>query len=36
MKENKILYMILGLGVGIGVYYFLCNRLKKELESTQK
>jgi len=30
MKENKILYILLGIGAGIGTYYFLCNRWKKQ------
>jgi hypothetical protein len=28
-KNKKILYMLLGIGAGIGVYYFLCNRKKQ-------
>jgi hypothetical protein len=28
-KNNKILYILLGIGAGIGVYYFLCKRKKQ-------
>lgn len=33
MKENKTIYILLGIGAGIGVYYFLCNRWKKQNEA---
>jgi hypothetical protein len=33
-KNNKMLYILLGIGAGIGVYYFLCNRLKKQQSTT--
>ena len=29
-KNNKMLFILLGIGAGIGVYYFLCNRWKKQ------
>ena len=29
-KNKKILYILLGIGAGIGVYYFLCNRKKNK------
>jgi len=28
-KNNKILFVLLGIGAGIGVYYFLCKRKNK-------
>lgn len=34
-KDYKMLYILLGIGAGIGVYYFLCNRLKNKQKSTQ-
>ena len=30
MKNNKTLYILLGIGAGIGMYYFLCNRWKNK------
>lgn len=29
-NDNKTLYILLGIGAGIGVYYFLCNRWKNK------
>jgi LPXTG-motif cell wall-anchored protein len=28
-KDNKTLFILLGIGLGIGVYYFLCKRKNK-------
>ena len=28
-KNKKILYILLGIGAGIGVYYLLCKRKKQ-------
>ena len=33
-NNNKMLYILLGIGAGIGVYYFLCNRWKKQQSTT--
>lgn len=35
MKNNKTLYILLGIGAGIGTFYFLCNRWKKKQEMNQ-
>ena len=32
-KNNKIIFILLGIGAGIGVYFYLCNRWKKEQDS---
>lgn len=32
-KDNKTLFILLGIGLGIGVYYYLCKR--KNESSTQ-
>jgi hypothetical protein len=34
-KDNKILFILLGIGLGIGVYYYLCKR-KNESSVTNK
>lgn len=34
-KDNKMLYILLGIGAGIGVYYFLCNRWKNKQQEEQ-
>ena len=34
-KDNKMLFVLLGIGLGIGVYYFLCKR-KNELSASNK
>lgn len=34
-NNNKLLYILIGIGAGIGVYYFLCNKLKKDESSNQ-
>jgi hypothetical protein len=34
-KDNKMLFVLLGIGLGIGVYYFLCKR-KNQLSSPSK
>ena len=34
-KENNLIGILLAVGVGIGVYYFLCNRLKKDISNKQ-
>lgn len=28
-KDNKMLFILLGIGLGIGVYYYLCKRKNK-------
>jgi len=34
-KDNKMLFVLLGIGLGIGVYYFLCKR-KNQSSSSNK
>ena len=34
-KDNKMLFVLLGIGLGIGVYYYLCKR-KNELSASSK
>ena len=34
-KNNKMLYILLGIGAGIGVYYYLCKR-KNNASATTK
>ena len=34
-KDNKMLFILLGIGLGIGVYYFLCKR-KNESSTSNK
>jgi uncharacterized protein HemX len=34
-KNNKMIFVLLGIGLGIGVYYFLCKR-KNQLSSSSK
>jgi hypothetical protein len=34
-KDNKMLFVLLGIGLGIGVYYYLCKR-KNELSASTK
>ena len=29
-NDNRTLYILLGIGAGIGTYFFLCNRWKKK------
>jgi hypothetical protein len=29
-NDNKTLYILLGIGAGIGVYFFLCKRWKEK------
>jgi hypothetical protein len=31
-QSNKTIYILLGIGAGIGVFYFLCNRWKNKQE----
>ena len=35
-KNNKMLYILLGIGAGIGVYYYLCKRKKNATDTTTK
>jgi hypothetical protein len=34
-KDNKTLFILLGIGLGIGVYYYLCKR-KNESSTPNK
>ena len=34
-KNNKMLFILLGIGAGIGIYYFLCKR-KNESSASNK
>ncbi len=34
-KDNKMLFILLGIGLGFGVYYFLCKR-KNESSTTNE
>jgi LPXTG-motif cell wall-anchored protein len=34
MENKNLLYILLGVGAGIGVYYFLCKRKKQMAEQT--
>lgn len=37
MKDNKLLFILLGVGAGVGIYFFLCSRKNKEqLTETKK
>jgi hypothetical protein len=38
-KDNKMIFILLGIGLGIGVYYFLCKRKNESYitsESTEE
>lgn len=32
-KENNLIGILIAIGAGIGVYYFLCNRFKNKENS---
>lgn len=35
-KNNRYFYILLGIGVGIGVYHVLCNRFKNKIATQNK
>jgi len=35
-KNNKTIFIILGVVAGIGIYYYLCKRNKKQIASQEQ